>query len=153
MIARRPDAGSLKKVTCSWPATWSKTLIRVRSPTASSMRVRTVEGSRGAWLDAVVTASGGAGGFAAHLRVYQPLAAFEGPERERWAAYVESGDAPSRPVLMAREHSVGLAAALAVPPRLSVPAVESAYVRHLDGLSYVCPWRLQERTWEALAEF
>jgi hypothetical protein len=104
-------------------------------------------------LDALVTASCGAGGFAAHLRVYQPLAAFDGAERERWSAYVESGEAPSRPVLMAREHTMGLAAALAVPPRLTVPAEETAYVRHLDGLSYVCPWRLQERTWEALAEF
>jgi hypothetical protein len=92
-------------------------------------------------------------GFAAHLRIYQPLAAFGEPDRGRWSSYVDSGDAPSRPVLMAREHSLGLAAALAVPPRLSVAVGDHAYVRHLDGLSYVCPWRLQERTWEALAEF
>ena len=100
-----------------------------------------------------MTACSGVIGFAAHLRVYQPLAAFAEPDRARWSAYVDSGDAPSRPVLMAREHSLGLSAAMAVPPRLSVAGDEHAYVRHLDGLSYVCPWRLQERTWEALAEF
>ena len=92
-------------------------------------------------------------GYAAHLRVYQPLAAFPPDERARWAAYVDSGDAPSRPVLMMREHTLGLAAAMAVPPRLSVPDDEHAYVRHLDGLSYVCPWRLQLRTWEGLTDF
>jgi hypothetical protein len=92
-------------------------------------------------------------GYAAHLRVYQPLAAFGDEERARWAAYVESGEAPSRPVLMSREHSVGLRAALAVPPRLSVNGEEHAYVRHADGLSYVCPWRLQVRIWEALVDF
>ena len=92
-------------------------------------------------------------GYAAHLRVYQPLAAFPPDERAEWAAYVDSGDAPSRPVLMTREHTLGLAAAMALPPRLSVADDEQAYVRHLDGLSYVCPWRLQLRTWEALAEF
>jgi hypothetical protein len=92
-------------------------------------------------------------GYAAHLRVYQPFAAFPPDERARWVAYVESGEAPSRPVLMAREHTLGLAAAIALPPRLSVPGDEHAYVRHVDGLSYVCPWRLQLRTWEALADF
>ena len=92
-------------------------------------------------------------GYAAHLRVYQPLAAFPPDERAKWAAYVESGEAPSRPVLMTREHTLGLAAAIAMPPRLSVAGEEHAYIRHVDGLSYVCPWRLQLRTWEALADF
>jgi hypothetical protein len=92
-------------------------------------------------------------GFAAHLRVYQPLAAFPEPERAHWAAYAASAEAPSRPVLMAKEHSLGLAAALHRPPRLTFPDAEHAYVRHLDGLTYVCPWRLQVRTWQALADF
>ena len=92
-------------------------------------------------------------GYAAHLRVYQPLAAFPPDERARWSAYVDSGDSPSRPVLMTREHTLGLAAAMALPPRLTVAGEEHAYVRHLDGLTYVCPWRLQLRTWEALADF
>ena len=97
-------------------------------------------------------------GFAAHLRVYQPLAAFDPDERARWSSYVEQPEVPSRPLLMAREHEVGLTAAIAVPPRLDVESLdvdgaEHAYVRHLDGLTYVCPWRLQVRTWEALTEF
>jgi hypothetical protein len=93
-------------------------------------------------------------GYAAHLRVYEPLAALPDAERARWHAYVESGTVPSRPVLMAREHEAAVVATLAIPPRLDVgAAAEEAYVRHLDGLTYVCPWRLQVRTWEALTEF
>jgi hypothetical protein len=93
-------------------------------------------------------------GYTAHLRVYEPLAALPDAERARWQAYVEAGTAPSRPVLMAREHDRAVAATLAVPPRLDVASgVEEAYVRHHDGLSYVCPWRLQIRAWEALTEF
>ena len=92
--------------------------------------------------------------FAAHLRVYEPLGAFPDAEREQWAAYVESGSTPSRPVLMTREHEVALAAALAAPARTTLPVdADHAYVRHLDGLTYVCPWRLQLRAWEALEDF
>src|SRR5947209_9380943 len=100
-----------------------------------------------------MSSSAGAIGYAAHLRVYQPLGAFGPDERAQWTAYVDSGDAPSRPVLMAREHAVALRAALAVPPRLTVTGEEQAYLRHLDGLTYVCPWRLQERIWESLTDF
>jgi hypothetical protein len=91
-------------------------------------------------------------GFAAHLRVYEPLGSLPEGERKHWSAYVESGSAPSRPLLMAREHEAALAAALAVPPRVSFGG-EEAFVRHLDGLTYVCPARLQLRAWEALEEF
>lgn len=93
-------------------------------------------------------------GHAAYLRVYEPLAALPDAERARWHAYVEAGTAPSRPVLMAQEHDRAVAATLAAPPRLDVGGdADEAYVRHLDGLTYVCPWRLQVRTWEALTEF
>jgi hypothetical protein len=92
-------------------------------------------------------------GHAAYLRVYQPLAALPDAERARWLAYVENGGAASRPVLMAREHDRAVAATLAAPPRLNVGTDDEAYVRHLDGLTYVCPLRLQVRTWEALTEF
>jgi hypothetical protein len=75
-------------------------------------------------------------------------------DRDRWTTYVESGNAPSRPVLMAMEHEAALAAALAVPPRVNLSSAgEHAYVRHLDGLTYLCPWRLQVRAWEALEDF
>jgi hypothetical protein len=92
-------------------------------------------------------------GFAAHLRVYEPLGALPEDERKRWATYVESGHAPSRPLLMAREHEAALAAALAVPPKVDFGRGEQAFVRHLDGLTYVCPTRLQLRVWEALEDF
>jgi len=92
-------------------------------------------------------------GFAAHLRVYQPLAAFSDADRARWIAYAEAEDAPSRPVLMSREHEIALAAAISMPPRIDFDAAEQAYVRHVDGLTYICPWRLQVRAWEALLEF
>lgn len=93
-------------------------------------------------------------GFASHLRVYEPLGALPESERRRWHAYVESGTAPSRPVLMEREHELALSAVLFMPPRVDVAAGDDhAYIRHLDGLTYVCPWRLQIRMWLALEEF
>jgi hypothetical protein len=92
-------------------------------------------------------------GFAAHLRVYEPLGAFDEGERQHWTTYVDEGP-PSRAVLMALEHERALAAACAVPPRLNVATdTEHAFVRHLDGLTYVCPWRLQLRAWQALEDF
>ena len=33
--------------------------------------------------------------YAAHLRVYEPLAAFEGEERRRWEQYLRAGNIPS----------------------------------------------------------
>jgi len=93
-------------------------------------------------------------GHAAYLRVYEPLAALPEAERSRWQAYLDGGSTPSRPVLMAAEHDRAMAATLAAPPRLDVGnGGDQAYVRHLDGLTYVCPWRLQVRTWEALTDF
>ena len=91
--------------------------------------------------------------FAAHLRIYEPLGALPADERQHWSAYVEDGSVPSRSVLMAREHEAALAAAMAAPPRPTLNVDEQAYVRHLDGLTYVCPWRLQLRAWESLEEF
>jgi hypothetical protein len=93
-------------------------------------------------------------GYAAHLRVYEPMSALPESERAKWQAYVAQGDLPSRPVQMAREHQVALSAVLAVPPRLNLSGgVDHAYVRHVDGLTYVCPWRLQLRAWDALDSF
>lgn len=93
-------------------------------------------------------------GYAAHLRVYEPLGTLPDSERAYWAGYAESPDAPSRPVLMAMEDEAAIAALLSVPPRATVRTdVEHAYVRHLDGLTYVCPCRLEVRAWEALEEF
>jgi hypothetical protein len=93
-------------------------------------------------------------GYAAHLRVYEPISALPDSERARWQEYVAQGDLPSRPVQMAREHEVAMSAVLAMPPRLNLTdGIDHAYVRHVDGLTYVCPWRLQLRAWDALDSF
>ncbi|HEX3705533.1 MAG TPA: hypothetical protein VHV76_02790 [Mycobacteriales bacterium] len=93
-------------------------------------------------------------GYSAHLRVYEPLSGLAEAERTRWQDYISAGDVPSRPVQMEREHEVALAAVLAIPPRLDLSAgAEHAYVRELDGLTYVCPWRLQLRAWDAMDSF
>ncbi|HVW80944.1 MAG TPA: hypothetical protein VHB69_08415 [Mycobacteriales bacterium] len=93
-------------------------------------------------------------GYAAHLRVYEPLSGLPEPERSRWQAYIAAGDVPSRPVQMVREHEVALAAVLAIPPRLNLTdGSDHAYVREMDGLTYVCPWRLQMRAWDAMDSF
>ena len=93
-------------------------------------------------------------GFAAHLRVYEPLSALPDSERMRWQEYVAQGHVPSRPVQMAREHEVAMSAVLAMPPRLNLTdGADHAYVRHVDGLTYICPWRLQLRAWDALDSF
>ena len=92
-------------------------------------------------------------GYSAHLRVYEPLGAFDEDERRRWTTYVDAGP-PSRSVLMALEHEKALTAACAVPPRIDVGVdADHAYVRHVDGLTYVCPWRIQLRAWQALEDF
>lgn len=93
-------------------------------------------------------------GFAAHLRIYQPIGALPEPERARWARYAESEDVPSRSVLMAHEHQAALSAIARPVPRLvAEPGGGLAYLRHVDGLNYVCPARLRLRAWEALEEF
>jgi hypothetical protein len=93
-------------------------------------------------------------GYAAHLRVYEPLSGLPDAERERWQDYVSNSDVPSRPVQMRREHEMALAAVMSVPPRLDLAVGnEHAYVRHLDGQTYICPWRLQVRAWDALETF
>ncbi|HVY09604.1 MAG TPA: hypothetical protein VHB18_05615 [Mycobacteriales bacterium] len=97
---------------------------------------------------------GGVMGYAAHLRVYEPLSGLAEAERNRWQDYISAGDVPSRPVQMQREHEVALSAVLAIPPRLDLSdGAEHAYVRELDGLTYVCPWRLQLRAWDAMDSF
>jgi hypothetical protein len=93
-------------------------------------------------------------GYAAHLRVYEPLSGLPEPERDRWSSYVAAGDVPSRPVQMQREHDLALAAVMSVPPRLDLAiGNDHAYVRHLDGVTYVCPWRMQLRAWDAMESF
>jgi len=95
--------------------------------------------------DAGVTA------YAAYLRVYEPLAAFEGEERARWQAYAAAGRGPTRTEGPALERNAGLQA-LAGP--VTVPDVgEQAYVAEVDGVTLLCPLGTRVRAWEALGDF
>jgi hypothetical protein len=97
--------------------------------------------------------------YAAHLRVYEPLAAYPEPERARWQAYATAHG----PDATAAEHSVAPAAlaeqrrALAevvgrTPRALPDRESELAFVRQVDGVTYVCPWATRLRSWQALDE-
>ncbi|MFD9594751.1 hypothetical protein ACFWA9_18625 [Kitasatospora sp. NPDC059973] len=97
--------------------------------------------------------------YAAHLRVYEPLAAYPEPERARWQAYAAAHgpDAAEagRPVAVAalEEQRAALAELVGRTPR-ALPERESerAFVRSVDGVLYVCPWATRLRTWQALDE-
>jgi hypothetical protein len=92
-------------------------------------------------------------GHVASLRVYEPLAAFEGAERERWERYVAAGASPSPGAAAAMEHVAALRALVGRPP-LTVPDLaDHAYVTDVDGMTLVCPWRTRLRSLEALEEF
>ncbi|MFJ9460503.1 hypothetical protein ACIRST_36195 [Kitasatospora sp. NPDC101447] len=97
--------------------------------------------------------------YAAHLRVYEPLAAYPEPERARWQAYAaergpDAGEA-AQPVAAAvlEEQREALAELVARTPR-ALPERESgrAYLRVVDGVLYVCPWATRLRSWQALEE-
>ncbi|WP_280717081.1 hypothetical protein [Kitasatospora sp. MAP5-34] len=97
--------------------------------------------------------------YTAHLRVYEPLAAYPEPERARWQAYAAArgpdATAPEQPVAPAalEEQREALAELLARTPR-ALPEHESerAFVRVVDGVTYVCPWATRLRSWQALDE-
>ncbi|MFB9367137.1 hypothetical protein ACWCYY_14270 [Kitasatospora sp. NPDC001664] len=97
--------------------------------------------------------------YAAHLRVYEPLAAYAGPERARWQSYAarygpdaaEPGQAVAPAVLA--EQRGALAELLSRTPRpLPERESERAFVRVVDGVTYVCPWATRLRSWQALEE-
>src|SRR4051812_33076922 len=80
--------------------------------------------------------------YAAYLRIYQPVSAFHEPDRSRWAAYAASSTRPRRRDSLAVEHAEALRRAITTP-WIAVPERESehAYVRRVDGTTYVCPWQ------------
>lgn len=91
--------------------------------------------------------------FAAYLRVYEPLAAFEADERRHWEAYARSGSAPDVDAGLARERQAALRALAAVPV-VALPDVGAeAFVTELDGVTLVCPWQTRARSLEALDSF
>ncbi|MET9397421.1 hypothetical protein [Kitasatospora sp. NPDC002965] len=97
--------------------------------------------------------------YAAHLRVYEPLAAYPEPERAHWQAYAaehgpdaaEAGRSVAAAVL--DEQRSALAEVVGRTPR-ALPERESerAFVRAVDGVLYVCPWATRLRSWQALEE-
>ena len=95
----------------------------------------------------------GAGVHSAFLRVYEPLAAFDGPSRRRWEAYVADGAAVPPAEGVVRERAAALRAVAGRPPQV-VPAVEDhAFVTEVDGIVLVCPWRTRRAALEAVEEF
>jgi len=86
--------------------------------------------------------------YAAYLRVYEPVSAFHEPDRSRWTAYAASGTRPRRRDTLAAEQLAVL--------RLLIggdrPAGEHAYVRFADGIVYICPWQVRERTQLSVAD-
>jgi hypothetical protein len=91
---------------------------------------------------------------AAFLRVYEPLAAFEGDERRRWEAAAEADVIPPA-AAVELERRASLRAHVGVGPAGSpLPALaEQAHVTEVDGVTLVCPWRTRLRALEALEEF
>ncbi|WP_030750405.1 hypothetical protein [Streptomyces sp. NRRL S-31] len=85
--------------------------------------------------------------YAAYLRVYEPLSAFQEPERGHWARYARRPDRPTYQDELRRS----LADLLPTPP-IAVPVHESgdAFVLEVEGTVCVCPWRTRLRGWQAL---
>ena len=84
--------------------------------------------------------------FAASLRVYEPLAAFEGAERERWERYLKEGLRPHAEL----EHEASIRA-LVTRTLPQVP--DHAHVLEIDGVTLISPWRTALRSQEALLDF
>ncbi len=84
--------------------------------------------------------------YAAYLRIYEPVSAFHEPDRSRWAAYAASTTRPRRRESLMAEHAEAVRRAIAAP-QIVVPEQESnhAYVRHADGITYICPWQTRLR--------
>ncbi|MFJ3141525.1 hypothetical protein ACIPJM_03575 [Streptomyces halstedii] len=87
--------------------------------------------------------------YASYLRVYEPLVAFQEPERSHWARYAGR---PGRPT--AQDELRRSLADLVPTPPVAVPERESgdAFVAEIDGVVCVCPWRTRMRGWLALEE-
>ena len=91
--------------------------------------------------------------YAAHLRVYEPVAAFEGEERRRWEQYLRAGNIPSVAGGLEMEHAAAVRALVGRPPAC-VPVIgEHAFVTEVDGVTLICPWRTRVRAWEGSGDF
>ena len=85
---------------------------------------------------------------AATLKVFEPLTAFEGPERAYWERYVAGGtEPPADTVLLSREHGLSGATATLVAEH------EHAEVLDREGRIFVCPHRTKLRLLASLLAF
>ncbi len=91
--------------------------------------------------------------YAAHLRVYEPLAAFDREQRARWEAYLRDGSAPGRAAGVAAERAAALRAVIGAPPSVVPELPEHAFVTEVDGVTLLCPWQTRARALEALEDF
>ena len=92
--------------------------------------------------------------YAAELRVYEPLAAFDVEERRRWQQYALSPAVPSAQGGARRERVLGLVGACrqtAAVPRPGDAGEHAAVLRGESGL-LICPLRTELRCWEAAVE-
>jgi len=87
---------------------------------------------------------------AAHLRVYEPLAAFPEEEQQRYTALRRSGVSPSRTGSDRDERAAAVRAA--VRSTLDLPD-GPVLMETVDGLLYVCPLRTRLRALIAAGEF
>ena len=90
---------------------------------------------------------------AAWLRVYEPLAAFQGEERAHWQACASAGTLREVEDGVALEREAALRTLAAVPVRALPHAGPQAFVTTVDGVTLVCPWRTRERALQALDDF
>src|SRR5512135_261119 len=166
MIAFRPDSRWKQNTTCSCSMSPSENITSAPRSRPAGCRTPVAErrrASRGRCEDAGVRASP-----AAALRIYEPLAAFPPDERLRWERAARSRPVSNRGEGARRERELTVAAA--VRRRLDpVPSggsskpgsapdpgqaetgpgggvdADQAFTQRVDGLLYVCPWRLQIR--------
>ncbi|CAB4930917.1 MAG: hypothetical protein F2825_10250 [Actinobacteria bacterium] len=97
--------------------------------------------------------TGSRAAYAAHLRVYEPLAAFEGDERRQWQDLLAAGALPDREQALAREHAAALRALCGLAPPVLPELEETALVTDLDGVTLISPLRTRVRSAEALLDF
>jgi hypothetical protein len=92
--------------------------------------------------------------YAAYLRVYEPLSAFEESEAARWASYARAGTTGTDTVTTLREEQLQSLTSVLQPNGLAAPSRfdDSAYLLWADDRVFVCPHDIRLRSWLALAE-
>ncbi|MCU7823513.1 hypothetical protein [Kitasatospora sp. DSM 101779] len=97
--------------------------------------------------------------YAAQLRVYEPLAAYPEPERARWQAYAaehgpdaEGAAEPVAAAALAEQRQALAELAGRTPGALPDRESGRALVRVVDRVTYICPWTVRLRSWQAMDE-